>query len=52
MYLLVASYILLTFSFAKAEDISFSFFNNQEVVYKNTFEDKQCNEMANEKPSL
>lgn len=49
---LLASSILLAASFARAEDAAFSFFNNEEVVYTNTFDDKLCNDMATEKPSL
>ena len=49
---LLASSIILAASFARAEDAAFSFFNNEEVVYTNTFDDKLCNDMATEKPSL
>jgi len=49
---LFASVILLSSSFARAEDSPFSFFlDKKEPAYKNSFDEKMCKQMAREKPS-
>jgi len=49
---LFASIVLLSSSFARAEDSPFSFFSDEkETVYKNSFDDTMCKQLAHEKPS-
>ncbi len=47
-----ASIVLLSSSFARAEDSPFSFLSDEkETVYKNSFDDTMCKQMAHERPS-